>query len=244
MVIYPIQGAEVNYTAILNLKGGEVQFNNIRGVLSPDLLTQDILSFYNDSAVKPISNLALNDASIEWASSLLLSIDDISNPDIFDINISWEQKLQQVEGLNYEGILFIDPSDITNYVRINEFFSFLKYLKHFQGEKYLSLNENELSALCDVSKKTPSELTNILQIPIIYHTSSEVVYYGSQFYKFKTKNIQSYKTFVGAGDVFNAAVVYMLLRKQKIDISLNFGIKCASYLIETGYYPELSKIDS
>ena len=44
--IKTIQNAEVNYTTILNLQDGEIQFNSIQGKLSIESLSEEIINYY------------------------------------------------------------------------------------------------------------------------------------------------------------------------------------------------------
>ena len=58
--IESIKDAKVNFTSILNLYDGEVQFNSVKNNLSPSHLTPELVSIYRNSKLKPVSNIALN----------------------------------------------------------------------------------------------------------------------------------------------------------------------------------------
>ncbi|MHA2358575.1 MAG: PfkB family carbohydrate kinase, partial [Candidatus Heimdallarchaeaceae archaeon] len=51
--------------------------------------------------------------------------------------------------------------------------------------------------------------------------------------------LEKQTTFVGAGDCFNGAFLHMIFDSVSIRDSLEFAVKCASHLIETGIYPTL-----
>jgi sugar/nucleoside kinase (ribokinase family) len=235
--VYPIKNSEVSYTAILNRKNGESQFNSVRSNLSYEHLTEELVELYLKSPIKSISNVSLNPTSIEWICSLMVAL--------FDFNLISEMKnhsspldtLKIIPGISYDGILFIDPSDITHFPRIKEFTAFLNQLKKFEGEKYLSVNENELKALQNVYNKSPEELSKHLEIPIVFHTAKEVKFFDKEVISLKTKELRTMKTFVGAGDCFNGAFLHSLFNSSSAENALKFAIESASYLIETGEYP-------
>ncbi|MHA1304593.1 MAG: carbohydrate kinase family protein [Candidatus Heimdallarchaeaceae archaeon] len=236
--IFPIKGAEVNYTAILNLYDGEVQFNNVRSKLSPNLLTPELLELFRLSPVKSISNVSLNPDSIEWVSSLLLSLVDASNPLITDISAKLEEKFKHIGQTKIDGIIFIDPSDISHYNRLHEFYKLLTSLKKFVCTKILSVNEYEMQTLCSIENLSPLELSKKLDLNIIFHTAAEVCFYSNkETITLSTRTLRKKVTFVGAGDVFNAAVVFKLLKNESTYDALKFGIEAGTYLIETGEYP-------
>ncbi|MCK5304174.1 MAG: carbohydrate kinase family protein [Candidatus Heimdallarchaeota archaeon] len=240
--IEPIDHAKVNYTSILNLNDGEIQFNSTKYNLSPDHLTEHLVSIYRGSKLKHISNIALNSTSIEWISSLLLCLVDPEHPYVFDSNIDINSKINLFHDINFEGIMFIDPSDISHYERLADLVKILKITAKLSGEKYLSLNEHELLTLKNYLKKSPQEIADFLKIPIIFHTSDSVKFYGKENYELKTKNIVHKKTFVGAGDCFNGSFLHQILNSSSVVDSLEFAIKSASYLIETSQYPTQSTI--
>ena len=235
--IYPIRNSEVSYTAILNRKNGESQFNSVRSFLSYEHLSQKLVELFNRSPIKSISNVSLNPTSIEWISSLIVSLVDYDLVDELRNQSSPLDTLKKIQGTSYDGIIFIDPSDITHFPRVKEFSIFLGLLKKFEGEKFLSVNENELKTLQSVFKKSPEELSEHLEIPIIYHTAKEVRFYNHRLIKLPTMNLKTMKTFVGAGDCFNGAFLHSLFDSSSEEDALKFAIKSASYLIETGEYP-------
>ncbi|MCK5140699.1 MAG: carbohydrate kinase family protein, partial [Candidatus Heimdallarchaeota archaeon] len=210
--------------------------------LSPNHLTEHLVSIYRGSKLKHISNIALNSTSIEWISSLLLCLVDPEHPYVFDSKIDINSKINLFHEINFEGIMFIDPSDINHYGRLADFVKILKITAKLSGEKYLSLNENELLTLKNYLKKSPQEIADFLKIPIIFHTSDSVKFYGKENYELKTKNIVHKKTFVGAGDCFNGSFLHQILNSSSVVDSLEFAIKSASYLIETSQYPTQSTI--
>ncbi len=232
-----IKNAEINFTGILNLLGGEIQFNSVKGQLSIGNLSEEIIDYYRHSPLKSISNIALNPTSIEWISCLVLSL---CSTDIFE-NLQKDKTpmdlLRDQKETSFDGVMFIDPSDITNYSRIKEFLGFLHELRKLKGEKYLSVNENEIRFISDQIKKTPKELFEALELPIIYHSANEVIFYGKREIKLSTKKLSTKSTFVGAGDCFNGSFIHSLFNNNSIEDSLKFAIKCASSLIETGEYP-------
>ncbi len=240
--IEPIDNAKVNYTSILNLNEGEIQFNSVKNNLSPDHLTERLASIYRGSKLKNISNVALNSTSIEWISSLLLCLVDPEHPYVFDSKIDIDSKISLFQDTSFEGIMFIDPSDISNYVRLADFIKILKTTAKLSGEKYLSLNEHELLTLKNYLKKSPQEIADFLKIPLIFHTSDSVKFYGKENYELKTRNITHKKTFVGAGDCFNGSFLHQILNSSSVVDSLEFAIKSASYLIETSRYPTKSTL--
>ncbi|UJG41991.1 MAG: carbohydrate kinase family protein [Candidatus Heimdallarchaeum aukensis] len=234
-----IEGAKVNYTAILNTHKGEIQFNNIRGELSPSLLNEKILKLFLKSPVKPISNIAFNPKANEWVSSLLLGLREEYDQLIFSDNTKLEEKIKLLNGISFEGIIFVDPSDISHYPRIKEFFQILQALNTMEGDKYLSVNEFEMNRLLSLHNISPLELSKTLNYPIIFHTTEVVKFYynGEELYSLDTQKLSEKKTFVGAGDVFNASFVFKVLKSSHIEDALNYAIKSASFLIEKGVYP-------
>lgn len=234
--IMPIVGASVNYTAILNFQKGEVQFNSIKGKLAPNHLNERIVRAYSSSLVKPISNVALNPTSIEWVTSLLLVISSVDHPLIYE-NIPYIEKLQKLRETTYEGIIFIDPCDISHFNRIHDFVRVLQALKMLEGEKWLSVNEYELRALIDSTKFSPAKLTEKINIPIILHTAQSVKVYGKKALSFDTKKLRNTVTFVGAGDCFNGGFLNAILKGNAVHDAIKFAIQCATHLIETGKYP-------
>ncbi len=235
--IEPIKHAKVNYTSILNLDKGEIQFNSVKNNLSPNHLTENLVNIYRKSKLKQISNIALNSTSIEWISSLILCLVDPEHPFVFDSKIDIDAKLNLMKDTSFDGIMFIDPSDISHFERLGDFVKMLKSTAKLRGEKYLSLNENELLTLKNYLNKSPQEITDFLKIPLIFHTSDFVKFYGKENYELNTKNILHKKTFVGAGDCFNGSFLHQILNSSSVEDSLEFAIESASYLIETGYYP-------
>jgi hypothetical protein len=235
--IEPINHAKVNYTSILNLRDGEIQFNSVKNNLSPEHLTEHLVYIYRGSKLKQISNIALNSTSIEWISSLLLCLVDPEHPYVFNSKIDVDSKIELLKDTSFEGIMFIDPSDISHYERLGDFVKILKSTAKLSGEKYLSLNEHELLALKNYLKKSPQEIVDFLEIPLIFHTSDFVKFYGKENYELKTKNIVHKNTFVGAGDCFNGSFLHQILNSSSVVDSLEFAIESASYLIETGKYP-------
>ncbi len=235
--IEPINHAKINYTSILNLHDGEIQFNSAKNNLSPNHLTEHLVYIYRGSKLKQISNIALNSTSIEWISSLLLCLVDPEHPYVFDSKIDVDAKINLLEDASFEGIMFIDPSDISHYERLGDFVKILKSTVKLSGEKYLSLNEHELLTLKNYLNKSPQEIADFLDIPLIFHTSDVVKFYGKENYELKTKNIVHKKTFVGAGDCFNGSFLHQILNSSSVVDSLEFAIESASYLIETGQYP-------
>ena len=234
--IIPIQNADVNFTGVLNLFEGEIQFNSVKGQLSPENLSPEIIEYYNVSPLKSISNIALNPTSIEWICSLVLSL--WSSDDVLDLlhKSNPLQLLNKQPEIDFSGVMFIDPSDISNFSRIKEFQLFLKELKKLHGEKYLSVNEHELKALTHIFHKTPKELFSTIEFPVIFHSASEVIFYGKEVVKFPTKKLETKKTFVGAGDCFNGSFIHSVFENKSIEDSLTFAIEAASFLIETGKY--------
>lgn len=235
--LHPIQNAEVNYTIILNLKDGEVQFNSTKHNLSPAHLDDEICSFFSISKLKPISNVALNSESIELVSSLLLYLYEPDNNYIYDPTIPFKSKLNLIKDFEFDGILFIDPSDISHYDRVLDFIEILKSTRKFYGEKYLSVNEFELRTLQDITGKSPKEIADFFELPLIYHTADFVNFYGSELLELRTKEIQDKKYFVGAGDCFNGSFLHKIFDSNSIYDSLIYAIENASYLIEKGKYP-------
>ena len=138
--------------------------------------------------------------------------------------------------------MFIDPSDISRYERLAELVKILKATAKLSGEKYLSLNEHELLTLKNYLRKSPQEIADFLKIPLIFHTSDYVKFYGKENYELKTKNIVHKKTFVGAGDCFNGSFLHQILNSSSVVDSLEFAVESASYLIETSQYPTQSTI--
>lgn len=235
--ILPIKNSEVSYTAILNRKNGESQFNSVRSFLSYEHLNEELVEKYRISPIKSISNVSLNPTSIEWISALLISLVEYELVEKMKDSKSPFEILNVIGETSYEGIIFIDPSDITHFPRVKEFSSVLEYLKKFNGEKYLSVNENELKTLQSVFGKNPEELSKYLEIPIIFHTSKEVRYYNDKLIKLPTLELKTMKTFVGAGDCFNGAFLHSIFDSCSEEDALKFAIESASYLIETGNYP-------
>jgi sugar/nucleoside kinase (ribokinase family) len=235
--IKTIQNAEVNYTTILNLQDGEVQFNSIQGKLSIESLSEEIIKYYRKSPLKPISNVSLNPTSIEWVSLLLLSLEDEDILDSLEDSTDPLGMISSCSGTSYEGIIFVDPSDISHFERIDEFCKILVQLKKFEGEKYLSVNEYELAVLSKHFSKSPKELASFLDVPVILHTSDNVSFYGKEVINLKTKNLVNKVKFVGAGDCFNGAFIHSILDSHPITDSLSYAIEAASYLVETGKYP-------
>jgi len=235
--IYPIKNSEVSYTAILNRKNGESQFNSVRSNLSYEHLTEELVELYRKSPIKSISNVSLNPTSIEWICSLMVALIDYNLLDELKNHSSPLDFLDEKEGTPYDGIIFIDPSDITHFPRTKEFAAFLKILNKFEGEKYLSVNENELKALQNVFNKDSEELFYHLNIPIVFHTAKEVKLISNKIISLPTKELQTMKTFVGAGDCFNGAFLHSLFDSSSETDALKFAIESASYLIETGEYP-------
>jgi len=235
--ILPIKDAKVNYTAILNTRNGEIQLNSVEGFLSYEHLDDILLEKYVSSPLKSISNVALNPTSIEWICSLLLSLGDIDLSKEENRKLSPTESLHRLDDTSFDGIMLIDPSDISHFLRIKEFAEILNLIKKFKGEKYLSLNEYELNSIQTVFSKNPEDLAAYLQLPIIFHTAKEVRYYGKEFWKIPTKKLESQMTFVGAGDCFNGAFLHQIFNSASIRDSLEFAIESASHLIETGNYP-------
>ncbi|NPD88568.1 MAG: carbohydrate kinase family protein [Asgard group archaeon] len=235
--IYPIKNSDVSYTAILNRKNGETQFNSVRSFLSYEHLNEELVERYRNSPIKSISNVSLNPTSIEWISSLLISLVDFELVEDMKNQPSPFDTLSKIKDAAFDGIIFIDPSDISHFLRIKEFAKFLEFLHNFEGEKYLSVNENELKALQSIFNKTPEELSKHLGFPIVFHTSKEVRYYNHKVIKFPTLKLKTMKTFVGAGDCFNGAFLHSLFNSSSEEDALRFAIKSASHLIETGEYP-------
>ncbi|MHA1200913.1 MAG: PfkB family carbohydrate kinase [Candidatus Heimdallarchaeaceae archaeon] len=240
--IETIEHAKVNYTSILNLNEGEVQFNSVKNNLSPNHLTDHLVAIYRGSKLKHISNIALNSTSIEWISSLLLCLVNPEHPYVFDSKIDVDSKISLLQDTSFEGIMFIDLSDISYYERLADLVKILKSTAKLSGEKYLSLNEHEMLTLKNYLKKSPQEIADFLKIPLIFHTSDFVKFYGKENYELKTKNIIHKKTFVGAGDCFNGSFLHQIYNSSSLVDSLEFAIESASYLIETGQYPTQSTI--
>ncbi|MCE7742110.1 MAG: carbohydrate kinase family protein [Candidatus Heimdallarchaeota archaeon] len=232
-----IENAEVNYTGILNLLNGEIQFNSVKGQLSVENLSADIIECYRKSPLKSISNIALNPTSIEWISSLVLSLWSKDLLQDYQDKFNPLSLLQEQTETTFEGIIFIDPSDITGFNHLKEFQIFLSELRKLKGEKYLSVNENELRCISDLFRKTPQDLSESLELPIIYHSADEVVFYGKKNIKLSTKKLDTKRTFVGAGDCFNGSFIHSIFDNNSIEDSLGFAIESSSYLIETGKYP-------
>ncbi|MHA1866186.1 MAG: PfkB family carbohydrate kinase [Candidatus Heimdallarchaeaceae archaeon] len=234
-----IEGAKVNYTAILNTHDGEIQFNNIRGELSPSLLNEKILKLFLKSPIKSISNIAFNPKANEWISSLLLGLREEYDKILFNDNAKLEEKINLLNGISFEGIIFVDPSDISQYSRIKDFFDILLALNTMEGDKYLSVNEFEMNKLLSLQGISPLKLSKTLNYPIIFHTSKVIKFYynGNELYSLKTQKLSEKKTFVGAGDVFNASFIFKILKNSHIEDALKFAIKSASFLIEKGVYP-------
>jgi hypothetical protein len=237
-----IDHAKVNYTSTLNLNDGEIQFNSVKNNLSPNHLTEKLVSIYRGSKLKHISNIALNSTSIEWISSLILCLVNPEHPYVFDSKVDVVSKISLLQDTSFEGIMFIDPSDISHFERLADFVKILKSTAKLSGEKYLSINEHEMLALKNYLKKSPQEIADFLNIPLIFHTSDFVKFFGKENYELKTKNIVHKKTFVGAGDCFNGSFLHQILNSSSLVDSLEFAIESASYLIETGQYPTQSSI--
>ena len=235
--ILPIADVDVSYTAILNREEGEIQFNSVKGNLAPVNLTPELLGIYSKSTLKSISNISLNTTSIEWISSLLLSLIDSQLVEKGKEVPTFPKLLSLFRETSFDGILFIDPCDISHFPRLNDFGLILKQLKKFNGEKYLSVNEFEIQALQNVFNKSPGEISEFLEIPIIFHTADKVKYYGKENYTLSTKTLVQKKTFVGAGDCFNGGFLHSLFNSTSIMDALEFAIDSASHLIETGIYP-------
>ncbi|OLS33121.1 MAG: hypothetical protein HeimAB125_01920 [Candidatus Heimdallarchaeota archaeon AB_125] len=232
-----IKNAKVNYTTILNLMKGEVQFNTIQGKLSIENLSEEIIGYYRRSPLKSISNISLNPSSIEWVSSLLLSLEDDNILNSLKENRNPFDLLSACSGSSYDGIIFVDPSDISHVDRLGEFCQILEYLKIFDGEKYLSVNELEMKALGNHFSKTPKELADFLKLPIILHTSEIVSFYGREEIDLKTRKLEHKVKFVGAGDCFNGAFLDARFDACSLEDSLQYAIDAASHLISTGNYP-------
>ena len=237
LTVKPIKNAEVNFTGVLNLQGGEIQFNSVKGKLSTEHLSEDLLDCYMKSPLKCISNVALNTTSIEWISSLILSLWSLDFIECLTEKNPPQKILNEMQQTDFEGILFIDPSDITHFTRIEEFITFLKETSKLLGEKYLSVNENELKRILDVSQKTPDEFVNEFGIPIIYHSASEIIFYGKDRISLKSKELTRKTNFVGAGDCFNGMFLNSVFQKESVEDSLQSAINGATHLIETGNYP-------
>ncbi|MHA1686953.1 MAG: PfkB family carbohydrate kinase [Candidatus Heimdallarchaeaceae archaeon] len=235
--IIPIPGATVNYTAILNLRYGELQFNAVKGNLAPEHLNQEIVDAYNKSIIKPISNVALNINSIEWVSSLLLSLISKDDPLVYSSSATYQTKLRKIRETSVDGIIFIDPCDISHFSRIKDFIQILKTLKKLDADIWLSVNEYELKALLKVLNLSPTQLAEKMRFPIILHQASMVKLYGKDSVTLPTMKLAKTTTFVGAGDCFNGGFLHAYMNGNSIVDSLNFAIKCASFLIETGAYP-------
>ncbi len=235
--IYPIQNVEVNFTVILNLQKGEVQFNSIQGNLTPEHLNDELISLYIKSPLKSISNISLNSTSIEWICSILLGLIDPKLLTIDKKDLTFQNMYSQIKEASFDGIMFIDPSDLSNFSRLKELGLILKQIKKFQGEKYLSVNEYEIDSLQKIFNKSPKEIAEYLEVPIIFHTSDYVKFYGKENIKLQTNKLKQKKTFVGAGDCFNGAFLHSLFNSSSINDSLKFAINSASHLIETGEYP-------
>ncbi len=236
--ITTIENVNVNYTTILNMLDGEIQFNSVQGNLSIGNLTPKIINYYRESPLKPISNVALNASSVEWISSLLLSLVDENILDRIENEIESLDLLTSCSGVSFDGIIFIDPSDISKYDRIIEFSTILKQLSKFEGEKYLSVNEHELATLTDKFSKSPAELSEHLKLPIIFHSAEQVIFYGKEKIMLKAKELERKVKFVGAGDCFNGAFLDSIFDSCSIEDSLSYAIDAASHLIETGIYPD------
>lgn len=235
--IYPIKDASVNYTAILNMHQGEIQFNSLKDTLKPEVLDKEIISKYAVSMLKPISNISLNAYSIEWFSALLLGVIFPSNSVIYDSKIDFKKKLDMINGYSYEGIIFIDPCDITGFTRLDDFLQFLLKISCLNGERFLSVNEFELKTLLSFTNCNIAEFYTLYKIPIIYHTSKEVLYYADKKITFPAQQLKRKVSFVGAGDCFNGGFISSYLLSFSIEESLQKGIDLASNLIETGMYP-------
>ncbi len=232
--IEAIEGITVNHTAILNLSKGEIQFNALDGSIHPGLLTPKLIQYYNESTVKSISNIALNPTSIEWVSSLLLSLSDPKNPLIYEKGINYHDKLSLIDQTDLNGIIFIDPCDISHYERIKDFHKLLLHLHKFHGEKYLSVNEYEYQALISHLSLTPKEFVAKTKINLIYHSSERVEYWGEE-------NIALSPCKIAHPLTFNAGVVYSLLNETPVKQALINGMDAASQLISTTSYPTTLK---
>ena len=234
--IHPIADVNVSFTTILNLEEGEIQFNSVRGNLAPANLNPKLIEIYDKSPLKSISNISLNSTSIEWICSLLLCLID-SRLLEEDETSKFSRLLSVSQETSFEGILFIDPCDISRFPRLREFGQILKQFRKFRGEKFLSVNEFEIKALQKIFNKSPSEMSDFLDIPIIFHTADFVKYYGKEKYKIPTKKLTQKRSFVGAGDCFNGSFLHSLFNSSSISDAIEFAIESASYLIETGIYP-------
>ena len=234
--IYPIRNVNVNFTTILNLEDGEIQFNSIKSNLAPNDLNAELLELFNKSPLKSISNISLNSTSIEWISSLLLSLIDSSLIDQV-LKLNFPELISLFKEISFDGILFIDPCDITHFPRLSELGQILKQISKFDGEKYLSVNEFEIKTLQNLFNKSPKEMSEFLDIPIIFHTAEKVMYFGEEDYVLNTKTLDQKKTFVGAGDCFNGGFLHSIFNSSSIFDALEFAIEAASHLIETGFYP-------
>ena len=106
-----------------------------------------------------------------------------------------------------------------------------------EGEKYLSVNENELRCLSEIFSNSPQQLFELLELPIISHSAEEVIYYGKENIRLISKQLETQKTFVGAGDCFNGSFLHSIFDDNSTEDSLEYAIEAASYLIETGDYP-------
>ncbi len=235
--IKPIKNAEVNFTGIINLQEGEIQFNSVKSYLSTEHLSADIIDCYRKSPLKSVSNIALNPTSIEWNSSLVLSLWTSDVLEYIHKQTDPLSILKDQKTTYFDGILFIDPSDISHFKKLLELQIFLSELKKLEGDKFLSLNERELKCLTGQFQKNPQELYEFLHIPIIFHSADEVIFYGKNQIKLKTKHLTKKTTFVGAGDCFNGAFIHSFFNNNSVEDSLLFAIESASYLIETGNYP-------
>ncbi len=235
--IFPIEGVDVNYTIIVNSLKGEIQFNSINNNLSTEHLNDELIEIYRRSSLKSISNIALNPTSMDWISSLLLSLFD-RNMCIEELkNLSFEEKLNSFSSTSIDGILFIDPSDISSFKNMNQFAQILKKVKLLEGEKYLSVNEYELEVLLSFFGKSPQEFAKKLEFPIILHTANFVKFFGKEYLELQTKKPEKKTTFVGAGDCFNGSFLHSILDSFSVYDSLKCAIESATYLIETGFYP-------
>lgn len=235
--IFPIIDTEPSYTSILNMSNGEIQFNSVKQFLSFQHISEDIIEKFRSSLLKPISNVSLNDQSIEWTYSLLLSLvyeDPIS---FVKESTNIDKIREKIHRMDFEGILLIDPSDLVGFNRLKEFCLILKDLRNFHGDKFLSVNESEIYCLLTSFDKSLKELSDYLNLPIIVHTPNYVQYEGKQSFKLKTLEIKKALTFVGAGDCFNGAFVHSLLNSNSLLDSLQYAIESATYLITTGSYP-------
>ncbi|MHA1668801.1 MAG: PfkB family carbohydrate kinase [Candidatus Heimdallarchaeaceae archaeon] len=235
--LFSIKDSQPNYTIILNLLDGEIQFNSVESHLSFENLTRELLYKFQKSPVKSLSNIALNKYSIEWISSLLLSLVHEDCLPMIHKAKSFAKIITKYEKTTFEGIMLIDPSDISDFTRMEDFGIILEKLKLFEGKKYLSVNEYEMQRIQTVFSRSPSELADYLNLPIILHTSKFVEFYGKENLRLETKKLQKVVTFVGAGDCFNGSLLHFLLDGNTIEDSLKFAIKATSYLIETGKYP-------